>query len=169
MMPLEEVVMLKRPMAGLFAAAATVVILAGTSTVSGAEPKWLISPEEAAMVRPAAVDFKEPAAAVEGPGPLIVVKNPKALQRVRSPVDIFVSFEPGKSGQPPAMETLTVTLIGLFDFDITDRVREYIKGTTLDVEQANLAKGRHRLRMAIEDIEGNPNERDVVVMVVVEK
>ncbi|MBW7996808.1 MAG: hypothetical protein FVQ81_09640 [Candidatus Glassbacteria bacterium] len=156
--------MMKRPFTWLIAASAVVFILSDATPVS-AETKWLISPEEADMIRPATEDFKEPAAAVEGPGPLIVVKNPKALQRVQSPVDIFVSFEPGKSGKPPAMKTLTVTLIGLFDFDITDRVREYIKGTTLDVEQANLATGSHYLRMAIKDIEGNPNERDVVVVV----
>ena len=111
-------------------------------------------------------DFREPVAAVEGPGPLIVVSNPKALERVRSPVKIQVSFEPGRSGLPPAMETLKVTLIGFFDIDITDRLREYVEGTRLNVEEADLPTGNHRIRMAIRDTTGNPNERDVIVLVV---
>jgi hypothetical protein len=136
------------------------------ATTVSADPKWLITPEEAARVRPLTGDFKELAAAVEGPGPLIVVKNPKALQRISSPVNIFVAFEPGKSGHPAAMETLLVTLIGLFDIDITDRLREYIIRTNLNVEDADLPTGTHRLRMSIKDVEGNPNERDVVIKVV---
>ena len=134
-------------------------------TLAYADPKWLITPEEAAKVRSLAVDFKEPAAAVEGPGPLIIVRNPKALQSVRSPVDIFVVFKTGKSGQPPDMSTLSVTLIGFFNFDITDRMREYIKTSSLEIEEAELPTGSHRLRIAIKDISGNPNERDAVVNV----
>jgi hypothetical protein len=64
------------------------------------------------------------------------------------------------------METLLVTLIGLFDIDITDRLREYIIRTNLNVEDADLPTGTHRLRMSIKDVEGNPNERDVVIKVV---
>ena len=133
-----------------------------------AETKWLITPEEAARARPVAGELKELAAAREGPGPLIVVKNPRGLKTVRSPVDIFVAFEPGKSGQPPDMNTLSVALVGFIDIDITDRLREYINGSNLEVEKANLPTGIHRLRMAIKDVEGNPNERDVVVRVVEE-
>ena len=150
----------------LSAASLLFCALAVTSALAG--PKWLITPEEAARVRSPAGDFQEPAAAVEGPGPLIIVRNPKALQSVRSPVDIFVVFEPGKSGLPPDMSSLNVTLIGFFDIDITDRMREYIKTASLDIKQADLPSSSHQLRMAIKDVKGNPNERDVVVMVVEE-
>ncbi len=138
--------------------------LAITSALAG--PKWLITPEEAARVRSPAGDFQEPAAAVEGPGPRIIVKDPKALKRLRSPIYIFVAFEPGRSGLPADMSTLNATLIGFFDIDITDRVREYIKMSSLEIEKADLPTGSHRLRMAIRDVKGNPNERDVVVRVV---
>jgi hypothetical protein len=147
--------------------AASIPLLA--SSAESADLKWLITPEETVRARQTKGEFKEPAAAVEGPGPIIVVKNPKALQSLRSPIYIFVAFEPGRSGQSPDMKTLNVTLIGFFDIDITDRVREYIQGNNLDIEQANLPTGSHRLRMAIKDVAGNPNERDVVVRVVGEK
>ena len=150
----------------LSAASLLFCALAVTSALAG--PKWLITPEEAARVRSPAGDFQEPAAAVEGPGPLIIVRNPKALQSVRSPVDIFVVFEPGKSGLPPDMSSLNVPLIGFFDIDITDRMREYIKTSSLEIEKADLPTDSHQLRMAIKDIDGNSNERDVVIRVVEE-
>ena len=142
------------------------VLVVSISGVVSAGSKWLVTPEEAAKVRMPEGDFKELVAAVEGPGPAIVVQNPKALQRLNSPVNIVVSFEPGTSGLPPNMGTLKVTLIGFFDIDLTDRVREYVEGTRLNVEEADLPTGKHRIRMAIRDTTGNPNERDVIVQVV---
>jgi hypothetical protein len=140
------------------------VILSGTA--ASAEPKWLITPEEAAKVQSKTGDFRELVSAVEGPGPLVIVRNPKVFERIRSPVNIFIAFKPGRSGQPAAMDTLLVTLIGFFDIDITDRLREYIKETDLNVQDADLPTGTHRLRILIKDVAGNPNERDVVIKVV---
>lgn len=134
------------------------------SPIWAAEGDWLITLEEASLqIREGS--YAEPVAAVEGPGPIIAVKNPKMLQQLQSPIDIFIAFEPGKSGKPADMRTLKVTLIGFINFNITDRLREYIKGNSLDVEQAKLPAGKHRLRMSIKDVGGNPNERDVVVTV----
>jgi hypothetical protein len=110
-------------------------------------------------------NYAEPLAATEGPGPVIVLKHPKMLKSLHSPIDIFIAFEPGESGKPADMETLKVTLVGFININITDRLREYIKGSNLDVEEAKLPSGKHRLRMRIKDIDGNPNERDVVVTV----
>ena len=125
---------------------------------------WLITPEEAALQMRDG-DYAEPVAATEGPGPVILLKNPRMLKKLRSPIDIFIAFEPGKSGKPADMKTLKVTLIGFININITDRLVEYIKGTNLDVEEAKLPSGKHRLRMRIKDVDGNPNERDVVVTV----
>jgi len=144
--------------------AVVAVFLAAASAMAG--PKWLVTPFEARVVGTSTDTVKEPVAAVAGPGPAIVVRHPKLLERVISPLDIFVEFRPGESGLDVNMKTLAVTLIGFVDFDITDRVREYIRGTNLEVEQAELPTGTHRLRLAIKDVDGNPNERDMVVHVV---
>ncbi len=133
--------------------------------IASAAPNWLITPEEAARISPPADNLREPASAVQGPGPQIIVKNPRALSHITSPVNILVAFRPGKSGLSPDMKTLTVTLIGLFDIDITDRLSKYISRNNLEVNKADLPPGRHRLRMAIKDVKGNPNERDVVIVV----
>jgi hypothetical protein len=140
------------------------VVLLGTT--ASADPKWLITPEEAARVQAPTGDGKELVSAVKGSGPLIIVKSPKAFGRTRSPLNIFIAFEPGNSGQPPAMETLKVTLLGFFDINITDRLRDYISGTDLSVRDAELPMGTHRLRVLIKDISGNPNERTVAIKVI---
>ena len=133
-------------------------------TVEAVADEWLITPEEATM-QVHDGNYAIPVTATEGPGPVIVLKNPKMLQRLASPIDIFIAFEPGMSGKPADMKTLKVTLIGFININITDRLIEYIKGTSLDVEEAKLPSGKHRLRMRIKDVDGNPNERDVVVTV----
>ena len=148
------------------AMAAAVLLMCSGVGVATAGAKWLITPEEAAKARPKTEKFLEPVAAVEGPGPKIIVKNPKLLERVRSPLNIFIAFKPGKSGKPPDMKTMTVTSLGFFDIDITSRVVEYIKGYNLDIEEAELPTGDHELLVAILDIAGNPNERILKVTVV---
>ena len=146
-------------------AAALLLMCSGVAAVN-AGGKWLITPEEAAKVRPKTEKFLEPVAAVEGPGPEIIVRNPKLLERVRSPLNIFIAFKPGKSGKPPDMQTMMVTSLGLFNIDITNRVVEYIKGYDLDIDEAELPTGDHELLVAIQDIVGNPNERILKVTVV---
>jgi hypothetical protein len=133
-------------------------------TAEAATDEWLIKPLESQMqVRVGS--YAEPVAATEGPGPAIVLRNPKVFKKLRSPIDLFIAFEPGKSGKPADMETLKVTLIGFIDINITNRLRKYIRGTSLDVEAAKLPSGKHHLRMRIKDVDGNPNERDIVVTV----
>lgn len=149
-----------------FSSAVVLAILLGT--VAPAPAAWLITPDEAVRLQTPAADVEQPASAVEGPGPLIVVRNPKVFEPIRSPLDIFVAFEPGNSGLPAAMETLLVKLIGLFDIDISDRVRRYVSGNNLIVTDAELPAGNHRLRILIKDIVGNSNERDIVLKVITE-
>jgi len=127
---------------------------------------WLVTAEEAMRAKVPQGNVFEPVAAKVGPGPEIVVKTPRALERIQPPVDILVTFEPGKSGLPPVMDTFKATLIGFFDVDLTDRVREYIKGNQLDVKDAKLPNGNHRIRLTIRDTEDNANERDLTVKIV---
>ena len=63
------------------------------------------------------------------------------------------------------MASLTVTLIGFIDIDITDRVHEYVVGDDLDIADADMPSGSHQIRLAIRDVAGNPNERDMSIYV----
>jgi hypothetical protein len=141
------------------------MVMALCSMAKGATDGWLITPEEAQMqIRDGS--YADPVSAIEGYGPAIVVKRPKMLQQLSSPIDILVSFEPGMNGDIADMKTLKVTLVGWIDIDITGRLTKYISGTNLDVKQADLPGGDHRLRMSIKDVEGKVNERDVIIAVV---
>lgn len=126
---------------------------------------WLVTAEEAAKVKLADDQIQQLAAAVAGPGPQIIVHNPRALGKLHAPVDILVTFEPGDSGLPPNMSSFKATLIGFFDIDLTDRVKEHLQGTSLDVKNANLPTGSHLIRIAILDTKGNANERDLKVTI----
>ncbi len=146
--------------------AAALLAAALSSMATVAECGWLITPEEAARAGPPPVADALPAAAEEGPGPLIVVMNPKALERLHSPVNILVRFEAGGSGEPPDMQSLTVTLRGFISIDITDRLRAYLLGATLAVREAELPVGNHRIRLMVADVAGNLSARDVTLIVV---
>ena len=75
------------------------MLLALCSMAKGATDGWLITPEEAQMqIRDGS--YADPVSAIEGYGPAIVVKRPKMLQQLSSPIDILVSFEPGMNGYP---------------------------------------------------------------------
>ena len=134
--------------------------------VMAAEKRWLITPSEAARVAGSPPDSDTlPVAAAEGRGPQIVVMNPRALERLRSPVNILIRFEPGASGQPPDMKSLSVTLRGLISIDITDRLKEYLIGASLEVHDAELPTGNHRIRLTLTDMGGNLSARDVTLIV----
>lgn len=131
-----------------------------------AEHHWLITPDEGERAGHVPLSDMLPAAAEQGPGPLIVVMNPAALERLHSPVNILVRFEAGGSGQQPDMKSLSVTLRGLISIDITDRLRDYLLGTTLAVRDAELPVGSHRIRLTVSDLAGNLSARDVTLIVV---
>jgi hypothetical protein len=54
------------------------------------------------------------------------------------------------------MDTLKLTVLKIFEIDITDRVKPYVleKETKLLVKEAKIPVGRHRLKLLIADAEG---------------
>ena len=131
-----------------------------------AKEKWLLTPKEMQQIQQEGAPLKQPLVAREGPGPAIILENPKILENVKSPVDILIFFKPGISGKPPDMASLNVRVIGFIDIDITDRVTEYVSQTNLDITDTSLPVGDHDIGVFIRDIEGNPNERVINVRVV---
>ena len=131
-----------------------------------ANGKWLITPEEIQQIQRRGSPLKQPLSIREGPGPAIVLENPKMLESVKSPVDILLIFKPGTSGKPPNMTSLNVRLIGFIDIDITDRVLEYVHQSKLDISDTNLPVGEHEIGVYIKDVDGNPNERVISVNVI---
>jgi len=93
--------------------------------------------------------------------PQIELLNPKLPSTVSSPTPIEVKFQPAASSQVKP-ETFKV-LYGSFQIDITRRILNVAKVTDsgIQVQEASLPKGKHKLLMQIEDNAGRVGSRQV--------
>lgn len=127
----------------------------------------LVTPEEAALP-----DAPEPAPGArierrtfglrreEAPqGPDIVVQSPEAGKTYRPPVPIDVRFVSRKDA-PIDPDSLRVTYLKFWGIDITDRVKEYLVEDRIQVPNAKLPSGRHRIRVSISDQKGATTIQD---------
>ncbi len=118
----------------------------------------LVTDEEAAASRAAPQPFT--ARAVPAPdAPRINILAPSVASTVASPTRIQVQFQP----TAPALirpETFKV-LYGTFRIDITGRITAASKVTAegIDVAQASLPKGSHKLFIEVQDSAGRVGER----------
>ncbi|CAA6603778.1 conserved exported hypothetical protein [Rhodospirillaceae bacterium LM-1] len=146
----------------------SLVLAAAAFPAEAAQRYWLVTPDEAASVslmEESNDSYLMTVGTEVGSGPQIIIKTPKLLDKVHTPVDMLVEFAPGSSGLPPDMSTLTITLRGFVTFDITDRLREYLQKDKLVVEGADLPIGTHRIRMALADTGGNLTARDLTLII----
>ena len=97
--------------------------------------------------------------------PKINVVTPSVVSAVASPTRIQVQFQPTAPAQVRP-ETFKV-LYGTFRIDITDRITAASKVTAdgIDVAQASLPKGSHKLYLEIQDSAGRKGERPLQFVV----
>jgi len=93
--------------------------------------------------------------------PLIELSAPKLSAPVSSPTPIELKFQP----TPPSSvkpETFRV-LYGSFELDITKRLLNVAKVTEsgVNVQEASLPKGKHKLLMVIEDTSGRRGNKTI--------
>ena len=69
-----------------------------------------------------------------------------------SPMEIVVKFVP--RSHPVDLRTLEVELVKFINIDITDRVVEYTTEEGIQLKEANIPLGSHRVRIALADITG---------------
>jgi hypothetical protein len=98
-------------------------------------------------------------------GPVIQIDSPKNGGVYKGPFPITVEFRDGPSGQPVDMDTLKLEYKVAWGIDITDKVREYIDGTQIDVAESALPEGRHTVEIQIEDTAGHRSSRIFTVTV----
>jgi hypothetical protein len=136
--------------AGLVAAASCAT---ATVRTAASEPVWLVTEGEA-MLAPA--PFARAAVELPKNGPIIRIVTPQQAAVVTAPFPVEIQFEPRPGGAPVKMDTLTLSVLKVFEIDITDRVRPYVleKETKLLVREAKIPSGRHRLKLLIADAEG---------------
>lgn len=126
--------------------------------------EWLVTEQEARLSR--AAPAMPEAKAVPVPGaPRIVLLQPDVTAAVASPTRIQVRFEPvGEASIRP--DTFKVRY-GTLRLDITQRITAVSAVTPqgIDVSEARLPKGAHRLYLEVQDSSGRTGERAVSFVV----
>ena len=125
-----------------------------------ARAQWLVSDQEAAADRAAPEPFAMKAVpAPNAPRINLVAPALTASATVSSPTRILVRFEPT---QPATINPESFRVkYGSLKLDITNRITAASKVTAegIDVSEARLPKGAHRLLIEIEDSLGRVGER----------
>jgi len=98
-------------------------------------------------------------------GPRIEIDSPKDDGVYEGPFPIKVAFRSGPRGFPVDMDSLALEYQVAWGIDITDKVREYVIGTEIDVAESELPEGRHTVEIRIEDTEGHQSRRLFTVTV----
>ncbi|MEY4651423.1 MAG: hypothetical protein RI884_4 [Pseudomonadota bacterium] len=129
-----------------------------------AQAVMLVSEEEAAQSRAAPVQLvaRSPLAAQ---APVIKLVSPDTAATIPSPTRIALRFEPGPQANIRP-ETFKV-FYGAFKLDITSRItaQSKISEQGIDVSEAHLPKGSHRLVLEIQDSAGRIGSRLVSFVV----
>ena len=126
---------------------------------------WLVSPEEFIELGANESDNYQPLSSVNSNGPVIELMQPNIAEHVTAPIDIVINFLPGASQAQPNMKSLIIALKGIITIDITKRLKPFINGTTLNVQDAKIPKGKHQILVMIQDQQENYSERLIKIKV----
>ena len=121
---------------------------------------FLISPQEMLASNNAPVTFTAKALPVKD-APLIYLVTPQLGAPIASPTPIELKFE---SIQPSKVKVETFkVLYGAFQIDITKRILGVAAMTQqgVQVREANLPAGKHKLTVILEDSEGRVGEKQI--------
>jgi len=129
---------------------------------------WLITPEEAAM-EPAFESGPPGGGAIDAgredisAGPQIEVLKPLDGGHVPSPVEVAVRFVPRLG--PVDLASLKVSIVKFITIDITDRVKPFATTEGIQVKEANIPSGSHRVRISVADTAGGISVKEVTMEV----
>jgi hypothetical protein len=86
-------------------------------------------------------------------GPIINIDKPNQKLIYKNLIDIAIRFTKNPFGEPVDMESLQVVLLKLWDIDLTERVRSFIKGTNIEASGVKFPSGEHEIEIRIKDQE----------------
>lgn len=144
---------------------ALILSLYSYSSAISAEEFWLVLPEEFIELGVNASDTYQLLSATNSNGPVIELMQPNIAEQVTTPIDIVINFLPGASQAQPNMKSLIIALKGIITIDITKRLKPFINGTTLNVQDAKIPKGKHQILVMIQDQQENYSERLIKIKV----
>jgi hypothetical protein len=118
---------------------------------------WLITPEEAALAPAPEEEIRS--RGLTDAGPMIDVVKPTEGGEGQSPLEILIHFVP--RSESVNLSSLRVSVIKLFSIDITDRVRPYATPEGIQLKEAKVPSGKHRVRISLSDHNGGTSVREI--------
>ncbi|MBN1571783.1 MAG: hypothetical protein JW984_01165 [Deltaproteobacteria bacterium] len=136
-----------------------IIFLIAPTAVTGGDVVMLVTPEEARMsVTRAVVEEIDN-------GPTIRINSPENGSVLNGPFRLYVEIVKKSGGAEVNMKSLKVNYLKVVTINITSRVQSYVKGTKLDVPEAEFPAGKHRTEIYIEDVDGNASRKLFTVTV----
>lgn len=126
---------------------------------------WLITPEEAAMAPAAEGNGLHGGGLTEigrediNTGPQIEILKPAEGGRVPSPVEVAVRFVPRLDAVD--LSSLKVSIVKFITIDITDRIKPYATAEGIQLKEANIPSGKHRVRITVSDKAGGVSVKEL--------
>jgi len=130
---------------------AAIGLLAQLALVSPAHALTLISEDEAR--RPASTDLVAVDMRGITRGPTVKVVSPAEAVPAKSPVALKVRFE-AHGGSAIDVGSVKVTYLRKPAVDLTERLKPFITAAGIEVDQADVAAGRHLVRIELKDAQG---------------
>lgn len=123
----------------------------------------LLTASEGAMPNETVYGFA-PTQILERTGPAVEMITPDMDREQKSPFNLKVKFSP-KPGTLVDIATLKVEALKVVPLNITSRVRAYSSPAGIEIEQAKVPSGVHRIRFTIGDNAGGITRQVYVVRV----
>ena len=98
-------------------------------------------------------------------GPTIQISSPTHNATYTGPFPIKVQFLPGPKGHEVDITTLKLEYKKAWGIDITDRVRDFVTGTVIDVKESELPTGRHTVEIEISDVADNMSRQIFTIII----
>lgn len=153
----------------------TLILLAAVTLVFGSASKGLsaesgrlilITKQEAALAD-AQEDSKTSGKLLEeevGRGPFIVLNSPKNGGRYPKPIKIDILFIP-RDDTTINLSTLKVIYVKIFDIDITARLKKHTTDKGIQIPEAELPVGKHKLKILLADTKGHMSTQTLAFVV----
>jgi hypothetical protein len=138
----------------------TIVLLIGWLSTAAFAGQLLVSIDEMNASNSAKPPFTAKAVTPKD-APIIELSFPKLSAPVTSPTPIELKFQ---TTAPSAVKPETFkVLYGSFEIDITKRILNVARVTEagVNVQEANLPKGKHKLLMVVEDTSGRKGNKTI--------
>ena len=140
--------------ARVFAALATFAVVGICGSIARGNTLQLVTESEAALPLDKSVDR----AITRGPF-VVVLFPPQGAGLIQSPFNLRLRFE-SRGGAKINADNVLVTYKRIPAIDLTQRIRQFIRPDGIEVENANVPPGVHRIRVEVRDSQGRAGLAD---------